>query len=137
MANSTVIFPHVPRTLSLLKSFGLRTAIVSTKFRYRIEGILAREGLIDSFEVIVGGEDVDEHKPNPEGLHLALSKLKVKAADSFYVGDHPVDAEAAERADVPFIAVLSGSSVASDFDGHPVLQILSSLAELPMLSRGR
>ena len=130
MADSTVIFPHVPRILSRLKTRGLLTAIVSTKFRRRIEGILARDKLIDSIDVIVGGEDVDEHKPDPEGLHKALSRMNVKAADSVYVGDHPVDAEAARRAQVPFIAVLSGNSVASDFHPHEVRRILSSLEEL-------
>ena len=133
MADSTVIFPHVPRILSRLKSYGLGTAIVSTKFRRRIEGILARDKLTDSFDVIIGGEDVDEHKPDPEGLYKALSRLNVKAVDSVYVGDHPVDAEAARRARVPFIAVLSGNSVASDFHSNEVLQILLSLEELPDL----
>ncbi len=136
MTDLTVIFPQVPRTLAVLRSSGLRTAIVSTKFRYRIEGILARERLTDCFDVIVGGEDVAQHKPDPEGLHHAFTKLNVKAVDSVFVGDHPVDAEAAQRAGVRFIAVLSGSSVASEFDGHAVLRILPSLEELPALLRG-
>ncbi len=76
MADSTVIFPHIPRILSRLKSYGLGTAIVSTKFRRRIEGILARDKLTDSFDVIIGGEDVDEHKPDPEGLYKALSPVE-------------------------------------------------------------
>jgi phosphoglycolate phosphatase len=131
MADLTVMFPQVPGTLALLRRSGIRAAIVSTKFRYRIEGILAREKLVDAFDVIVGGEDVTQHKPDPEGLKRALAGLNVGAADSVYVGDHPVDAEAAHRAGVRFIAVLSGSSAKSDFALYQIAHFLSSLEELP------
>ncbi len=131
MADLTVMFPQVPGTLAMLRRSGIRTAIVSTKFRYRIEGILAREKLVDAFDVIVGGEDVTQHKPDPEGLKRALAGLNVEAADSVYVGDHPVDAEAARRAGVRFIAVLSGSSAKSDFAQYQIAHFLSSVEELP------
>jgi len=136
MADLTVMFPQVPGTLAMLRRSGIRTAIVSTKFRRRITGILAREKLADAFELIVGGEDVAQHKPDPEGLNRALAGLKVTAADSVYVGDHPVDAEAAQRAGVRFIAVLSGSSRVSDFAGYEAARILSSLEELPSVLDG-
>ncbi|HEV8533847.1 MAG TPA: HAD-IA family hydrolase [Methylomirabilota bacterium] len=136
MADLTVMFPQVPGTLATLRRSGIRTAIVSTKFRRRIKGILAREKLADAFELIVGGEDVAQHKPDPEGLNRALAGLKVTAADSVYVGDHPVDAEAAQRAGVRFIAVLSGSSLVSDFVEYEAAGILSSLEELPPVLDG-
>ncbi len=131
MADLTVMFPQVPGTLAMLRRSGIRTAIVSTKFRRRITGILAREKLADAFELIVGGEDVAQHKPDPEGLNRALAGLNVTAADSVYVGDHPVDAEAAQRAGVRFIAVLRGSSRVSDFAEYEAARILPSLEELP------
>jgi len=136
MADLTVMFPEVPETLSKLRALGIRTAIVSTKFRYRIQSILARESLVKAFDVIVGGEDVTQHKPDPEGLISALGRLGVEAADAVYVGDHPVDAEAAARAGIRFIAVLTGTSRLGDFSGHEVAGVLSSLSELPGALRG-
>jgi len=130
------MFPEVPETLARLRALGIRTAIVSTKFRYRIEGILAREGLDQAFDVIVGGEDVAVNKPDPEGLISALGRLGVEASRAVYVGDHLVDAEAAGRAGIRFIAVLTGTSRLGDFSGHEVASVLSSLSELPGTLRG-
>jgi phosphoglycolate phosphatase len=131
MVDLTVMFPHVRGVVDILRSSGFRTGIVSTKFRHRIQSILARDELNGSFDVIVGGEDVARHKPDPEGLNYALEALNVDAEHAIYVGDHPVDAEAAEQAGLRFVAVLSGSASPNDFDGRDRVDILSSLKELP------
>jgi phosphoglycolate phosphatase len=74
MADLTVVYDCVPEMLETLRARGLRLGIVSTKFRYRIQGILDREGLTEQFDVIVGGEDTTQHKPAPESLLLALEQ---------------------------------------------------------------
>lgn len=109
---------------------GLVLGIVSTKFRYRIQEVLQREGLSGHFEVIVGGEDVSTHKPDPSGLLLALDALKHSSRDSLYVGDHSIDAETARSAGVPFIAVLSGTTPREQFEPLEVLCVLEELGEL-------
>ena len=78
MADKTILFEYTPAVVWRLKQLDLRLAIVSTKFRYRIEEILERESLRSRFEVIIGGEDVSIHKPNPESLSLAMDKLGAK-----------------------------------------------------------
>jgi phosphoglycolate phosphatase len=52
------------------------------------------------------------------------------------VGDHPIDAEAAARAGVRFVAVLTGCSCAEDFAGFEVARLLPSLAPLPWALAG-
>jgi phosphoglycolate phosphatase len=138
MAELTVVFPEVAPVVNLLKSAKIKTAIVSTKFRYRIETILQREGLLGSFDTIVGGEDVTAHKPDPEGLLTALRRLAVRANESLYIGDHPIDAEAAAAGEIPFAAVLSGAAVRRDFEPWPVKSFLTTLSDLaPVLGRSR
>lgn len=117
--------------MSDLRDRGLRLAIVSTKFRYRIEAILDRHHARDLFDVIVGGEDIDRHKPDPMGLRRALDMLRIGPRQALYVGDHVVDAEAAERAGVPFVAVLSGAMAADEFVHSPNIGILKSVSLLP------
>ena len=46
MVDKTVVFETVRPTVTLLKQRGLKLGIVSTKFRYRIEAILRRDGLL-------------------------------------------------------------------------------------------
>jgi phosphoglycolate phosphatase len=131
MADLTILFESVPQTIAVLKEQGLGLGIVSTKFRYRIESILKREGLLDAFDVIIGGEDVPNHKPDPEGLRLAVGKLGRSPLDCVYVGDSVVDAETAKRAGVPFIAVLSGVTPREAFGAYDVRQVLEHVCDLP------
>ena len=131
MTNLTTMLPHTVETLNSLRASGVRTAIVSTKFRYRIVEILELRQLKDAFDVVIGGEDVSEHKPHPEGLKLALQRLDVEPHEALYVGDHPVDAQAAAGANLGFIAVLTGVAVREDFTSYAVRQFLDSLEMLP------
>jgi phosphoglycolate phosphatase len=109
MAPMTTVYPQARVVLGALRARGLRSAIVSTKFRYRIEAILAAAGLGDAVDVIVGGDDVTQLKPHPAGLQIALARLEVPGNTALYVGDHPVDAAAARGAGVRFVRVMTGA----------------------------
>lgn len=135
MADLTLVFDSVPATTRRLIEMGFELGIVSTKFRYRIEEILAREGLLDRFRVIIGGEDVNEHKPHPSGLIAAMSRMQVDTDDVRYVGDSTVDALAAERAKVPFIAVLSGTTSETEFNETAKIAVVDDISTLPQLLR--
>jgi phosphoglycolate phosphatase len=122
----------IPEAKELIVDLGrrqIKMAIVSTKYRYRIENILLREKINDLIPVIIGGEDVQEHKPNPEGLLLAIKKLNTKLENVLYVGDSEVDAETAMNAKVPFIAVLSGVTAKDKFNKYPFERIINNLGE--------
>lgn len=133
MADMTILFETVPQTVELLKKQGLKLGIVSTKFRYRIETILKRDGLLASFDLIVGGEDVTKHKPDPEGLLMAVDKLASFPSACLYVGDSVTDAETAKRAGIPFVAVLSGATQRERFRRYLVYKFLKNISELPGL----
>jgi phosphoglycolate phosphatase len=133
MADKTVLFPSVCEAAVRLRERGLVLGIVSTKYRRRIEAILAREGLLGLFAAIVGGEDVSCHKPDPESLRLGLDRLGVLPAEALYVGDSVTDAQAAQRAGVPFVAVLSGTTPERAFEAHRLCAVIRTLAELPGL----
>ena len=127
MADNTVIFPKVPEALDDLKNRGYTMGIVSTKYRYRIEDILGRAGLLRYFDNIVGGEDVDRHKPAPDSLLLAMENLSVSRQEVIYVGDSITDAKTAEAAEVEFVAVLSGTTSPKEFDAFPNMTVLAGV----------
>ena len=131
MHGLTLLYPWVAETVLVLRAAGQRLGIVSSKYRYRIERILAEGGLASQFEVIIGGEDVPQHKPNPAGLLLMLQRLNLPAPEVLYVGDHPVDAEAASRAGLPFMAVLTGVADMPSFTPYPVHSFLANVSHLP------
>jgi phosphoglycolate phosphatase len=131
MVASTRWLDRALEAVATCREVGLATAICSTKRRSHIEGVLARDDLHALFDAVIGSDDVATAKPAPDALHAALTRLGVGTDRALYVGDHPVDAEAAARAGVTFVAVLSGPSDRAEFASHPVRAFLRSIGELP------
>jgi pyrophosphatase PpaX len=60
------------------------------------------------FEVIIGAEDVDNHKPHPEPLQKAMEKLGVSPPETIYVGDSVHDIVAGRAAQLRTAAATWG-----------------------------
>ncbi|MCP4229777.1 MAG: HAD-IA family hydrolase [bacterium] len=128
--DKTYILDGVESVIIALKRRDIPLGIVSTKYRYRIKNVLRRDDLLDHFDVIVGGEDVAEHKPNPDGLNAAISRLKVNKENVLYIGDSVTDAETARNAGITFAAVLTGVTPKTDFAEYAPIAIVDGLCEL-------
>lgn len=122
-------YEGVPETVQVLLNLNIQLAIVSQKNRPYIQGILAKENLVDAFPVIVGGGDA-AYKPNPEGLLLAVAQTSGTPEQCVYVGDSVTDAETARRADITFIAVLSGVTPREAFEDYDVYAVLDGASDL-------
>jgi phosphoglycolate phosphatase len=125
------LFDGVLNTLKQLKELCYSLSIVSTKDKPTIERILERENIKHYFDCIIGLKEVKFQKPNPEGLLLAVEKLKANPKNCIYVGDSIVDAVSAQNAKIKFIAVLTGNYATHDFTPFEHIGILSSISELP------
>lgn len=115
MVDNTILYPDVSQLLNFLKCNGYKVAIVTSKFHYRIEQILAKFGMSSYVDVIVGAEDVSAHKPAPDPLNAAIGLLDISKEEVIYVGDNAVDAMCAGAAGARFVAVLTGTTTADDF----------------------
>lgn len=82
-----------------------RLALFTGRERWEAQFTLSKFAPGVLFDPIVGMEDVQFEKPNPEGLLKIVEQ--VKAAERFYVGDVMDDCLAARAAAVPFIGVVS------------------------------
>ena len=127
MIEGTYLYPGAAKVIPTLNRLGYLVGIVSTKYRYRIESMMEKDGLLDDLSVIVGGEDVTRHKPDPEGLIRAAENLGVAIERCVYVGDSHVDAGAARSAGMPFVAVLSGTTPRETFDNYPNRAVLPGI----------
>jgi phosphoglycolate phosphatase len=117
----------VPDAVAALKERGMRLGIVSTKYRRRIEKILDRDGLLSSFDTIIGGDDVTRHKLDPQPIHMALASLGVPVDKAVYVGDSLPDAQAAQAAGVRFVAALSGTTELHEFEEYAMAGYVSTV----------
>jgi len=130
MTDNTVLYDGVLETLERLRADGCKTAIVTTKFRYRIEAILKKYDAEALFDAIVGSENVKVEKPDPEGLLWTIDHLGLEKEDVLYVGDSLVDAGTAKNAGVRFAAVLTGTTAREDFAAYPCAFIGKNAAEV-------
>lgn len=118
MVENTELYAGVKDVLQKLHEKGYRTAIVTTKFHYRIEQILEKFDAVELIDFIVGAEDVKIEKPNPEGLLWTIKQMGLQADEVLYVGDSLVDAKTAQNAKVDFAAVLTGTTTRREFEKH-------------------
>jgi pyrophosphatase PpaX len=69
--------------------------------------ILEHMGLLDRFAAVVGIYEVTHAKPHPEPVLQALAQLNVSPPHAVMVGDVPYDMEAARRAGVHAVGLVS------------------------------
>jgi pyrophosphatase PpaX len=87
---------------------GVRLGVVTAKRRSTVELAFARLRVGHLFETVVGGDETEKHKPDPEPLLLAAHRLGVSPQDCAYVGDSPFDIRAAKAAHMYSVAVTWG-----------------------------
>ncbi len=79
--------------------------IISSNFHETILEILTQYEMLDKFHTIIGRDDVDIAKPNPEGILRIINAYNLKREKVLFIGDSIVDEEAAQNAQICFIYV--------------------------------
>ena len=101
-ASEAVVWAGVLDVLQCLKMDGLKLGIVSSNGSKVIRSVMRRMGF-PNFDAVVGRDEVDKWKPDPEGVEKAVKKIRIPKRDVLFVGDRPSDREACARADVRFL----------------------------------
>jgi HAD superfamily hydrolase (TIGR01509 family) len=97
-ARETRPYPGIPETLDAVIAAGIRLGLFTGADRPSLQMLLEGTGLIDRFEVLVGGDEVPRAKPAPDGILLVCERLGVDPSRAAYVGDSAPDMEAADAA---------------------------------------
>lgn len=84
---------------------GRPLALVTNNTRAAAQEALRRHGLRPHFEKVVALEDMDRHKPDPDGLEQVLSAFDVPRENVLFIGDGAKDRKAAEQAGIAFLDV--------------------------------
>ena len=106
LVTRTEIYPGVVPALEGLSAAGHSLGICTNKPLVPCRAVLAHLDLTRFFGVILGGDSLPTHKPDPAPLEAAFTALGEGPA--IYVGDSEVDAETARRAMVPFLLYTEG-----------------------------
>jgi HAD superfamily hydrolase (TIGR01509 family) len=85
---------------------GILLSIFTGKGRTSALITLDKLGLTDYFDMIVSGDDVENHKPSPEGIIMFLSKHNLDPKEVLMIGDAPSDIIAANECGVEIASVV-------------------------------
>ncbi|HEV3504622.1 MAG TPA: HAD family hydrolase, partial [Actinomycetes bacterium] len=121
-------FADARRLMELLADRGHRLVLASSGQRHDIEhylDLLDARGLLEAW---TSSADVERTKPDPDLVVTAVSKVGGGAA--VLVGDSTFDCEAAARAGVPTVAILTGGFSEQELRQAGAVSIHESLTEL-------
>ena len=127
----SLAMPGAAEALAALRDAGCALAVATTRQTASAQDTLAATGLLRWITVVVGGDQVARHKPDPEVLLAALSRLGRPVGGALMVGDTTADVGAARGAGLPCFAVLGGIHDEATLREAGADLILSGLAELP------
>ena len=96
------------KALATLKGEGRKLGIVTAKRQETVRLAFSYLPLEHFFDVVVGSDDTQRHKPDPQPLTHALELLGAQPDDAVYIGDSPFDIRAAKGARMHAIAVTWG-----------------------------
>lgn len=115
-----------PQLVSLLQKLRpqIKTAIATNRTD-TMQKLLAEFDLTDYFDLVVTSRDVQHPKPHPEALLIILDHFGLTPQQAVYIGDSPVDEQAARAAEIPLVAYRNRALTAQYY--------IDSLAELEEL----
>lgn len=122
--------PGIEDWLREARELGLRVAIASSSPRPWVSGHLERVDALDLFDLVVTGDEVSAHKPDPAIYLLALSRLGLPGAEAVAVEDTPHGVVAAATAGMATIAI-PNPYVPAAAVAHADL-VLTSAEQLPL-----
>lgn len=93
-----------------LQKKGIAIALASSSSREFIELVLKKLGIIDCFQVIVSGDDVEKGKPEPDIFLKAAELLKVAPENCIVLEDSEHGVNAAKKAGMKCIGFINPNS---------------------------
>jgi phosphoglycolate phosphatase len=127
------VFPGVIRLLAGFKAKGYKLAVASNR-PTRFSLILIRHlRLRPYFDYVLCADKLKEGKPHPEILRKIMAKFSLSSADTLYVGDMVIDAQAGRRAKVKTVIVTTGSSSACEIKAEKPWKVIKKIKILPKL----
>lgn len=102
-------FPGIAQLVARLGASGTKLAVYSGASTRSARIRVGHAGLLEHFTAVLGGDEVEKHKPHPEGLFKLLRQFEVPAESAIFIGDMTADVEAGRSAGMKTAAVTWGA----------------------------
>ena len=97
--------PGIRAWVMTARELGLKVAIASSSPRPWVQGHLERVDAVELFDLVVTGDEVEAHKPDPAIYQLALRRLGVPGDEAIAVEDTAHGVAAAQAAGMVAVAI--------------------------------
>jgi HAD superfamily hydrolase (TIGR01509 family) len=129
--NKVKPFPKVRQLFKRIRKDGKRIVLASSAKGDELETYKKIANIEDLVEKETSSDDVESSKPDPDIIHAALRKLgNPDPSEVIMVGDTPYDTEAANKAGVATIGVLSGGFPQKELRAAGCVAIYDDVADL-------
>ncbi|WP_431238040.1 HAD family hydrolase [Mycolicibacterium aichiense] len=129
-ADLLTALPGARELLQRVADLGLQVVLATSAPENELAMLRKTLGCDDLVSAITSSEDVEEAKPRPDIVNVALDKAGVPAQQAVFIGDTVWDVEASARAGVPCIAVLSGGVGRGELEKAGAAAIFDDAQEL-------
>jgi HAD superfamily hydrolase (TIGR01509 family) len=124
-------FPRVRELFERIKADGLQIALASSAREEELEQHKKSLRISDLLETATSADDAERSKPHPDIFQAALEGLDgVSPSEAVVVGDSPYDVEAAARAGMRAIGVLSGGFAEERLREAGAVEVYKDVADL-------
>ncbi len=116
--------------LSSLKTYGIQIGLVTNLGAKVLSTGLKKLDLSPFFNIVISRNDVNQPKPDGEGIRLALHRLGIPRDRARFIGDSLDDIQAAQEAGVPVLIILGGENSQTDILARRPDAVVQSYGEL-------
>ncbi len=108
LVDETFCYPGVKNLLEKIKNLSIKTAVVTNKHEEATHKILKFLKIDCYFDIMLGADSMDFHKPSPKPLLYVAKKWNLKQDEVIMIGDHWTDIAAARNAGMKSVFVNFG-----------------------------
>ena len=123
-------FPHAGDVLRAVKERSVKVVLCTSAKKDHLEPMLEAVDAMDAIDEIVNADDVERSKPAPDVFTAALDKTGLDPADCIVVGDTTWDVEAARKAGLETVCVLTGGTSREELGSAGAIEVYEDVAEL-------
>lgn len=105
------LFPGVLETIKNLKDQGINLAIATSRSHRSVEELSKQLGIKNYFDYILGGDNVEKGKPDPQSIFKILDESGWRKEDTMMVGDMSVDILMGKNAGIKSCGVTYGNGM--------------------------
>ena len=124
-------FPRVRELFERIKADGLQIALASSAKEEELERHKKSLRVEDLLEAATSADDAERSKPHPDIFEAALSGLNgVRPEEAVVLGDTPYDVEAAAKAGIRTVGLLSGGFTEEALRGAGAVAVYRDVSDL-------